>query len=50
MADTIKLTVRDSIATVVMDRPPVNVGNAVFRPGANRRTFFEKRKPVLKGR
>ena len=31
MAEFVKLTVQDYIATVVMDRPPVNAQNSEFR-------------------
>src|ERR1700749_3923891 len=31
MAEFVKLTVQDYIATVVMDRPPVNAQNSAFR-------------------
>jgi enoyl-CoA hydratase/carnithine racemase len=31
MAELIKVTVQDHIATVVMDRPPVNAQNTAFR-------------------
>ncbi len=31
MTGSIKLTVQDYVATVVMDRPPVNAQNSEFR-------------------
>jgi hypothetical protein len=31
MAELIKVTVQDHIATVMMDRPPVNAQNTAFR-------------------
>ena len=37
-----KVSVKDHIATVLFDRPPVNA--------KDQRAFVEKRKPVFKGR